>query len=107
MKNSDGLMYHRQRADGSAEYAWLRFTLREGAGYRWVQCLALLDRNGRWMYSGFWRATTRRRNMTAEREVERLGWKPCDCPHDWQWHATGAGTGHICRICGEYRSPTP
>ena len=34
----------------------------------------------------------------------RVGDLP-ECDHDWQWHATGAGAGHICHKCGEYRQP--
>lgn len=26
-----------------------------------------------------------------------------ECDHVWRWHATGAGMGHICDFCGEYR----
>lgn len=73
--NSDGIKFQRKLKSGKIQYASLKFTLREGAGYRWVQCLALLDDKGKWMYSGYWKAYTKRRNKTAEKECQKLGWE--------------------------------
>lgn len=58
------------RDDGMA--GWIRHAFVEGPGYRWKQVLALLDDNGRWLYSGYWRSNAYRQ---AIREVEGLGYK--------------------------------
>ncbi|MHC4121470.1 MAG: hypothetical protein ACYSWO_28695 [Planctomycetota bacterium] len=53
------------------QVGYLTRTQREGAGYRWVGCLALLDSNGRWLYSGHWRSNATRK---ANAEICQLGY---------------------------------
>jgi hypothetical protein len=72
-----GMRFRRKTKDGKWQHAVLAETLREGCGYRWVGCLALLEEGtGRWMYSGHWRAfRDGRENKTAIRQVKKLGWE--------------------------------
>ena len=54
----------------------LRVTQRETytkRGYRWTNCLALLDDNGRWLCSAHWRTNAFRK---ADAELKAFGWEP-------------------------------
>lgn len=50
----------------------LRVTQKEGYKYRWVNCLALLDEDGRWLSSMSWRTNHFKK---AERDLLSMGFK--------------------------------
>jgi len=54
------------------QVAYLVITERENHKYKWVPCLALLDKNGSWMYTGYWRSNSIKK---AHKELTELGWK--------------------------------
>jgi len=49
----------------------LKVTQKEGAGYRWVGCLALLSDTGQWMHTESWRTN---RYIKAYKELTDAGW---------------------------------
>jgi hypothetical protein len=50
----------------------LRVTKREGSGYKWVDCLALIDDNGYWVVSDYWRSNAHKK---AERDLLDWGYE--------------------------------
>ena len=50
----------------------LTLTQNENHKYRWVNCLALLDKDGRWLYNVSWRTNHFKK---AEKEILSLGFK--------------------------------
>lgn len=70
MKQKFPIHYERE-----GKFAKLDITLKEGAGYRWVPCLALLDDDGRWLCSQSWRTNHHKKAMNT---IEDLGWRRVD-----------------------------
>lgn len=58
------------RDDGMA--GWIMHAMAEGPSHGWKQVLALVDDQGRWLYSQAWRSNAYRQ---AIREVEELGYR--------------------------------
>ncbi len=54
------------------QLAHLQITQREGAGYRWTNCLAILNNKGQWMLSCHWRSNAYRK---ALKEAASFGWE--------------------------------
>lgn len=58
----------------SGERCELKVTKTEGAGYKWVNCLALMNKNGQWMLSISWRTNHFKK---AHTKIVSMGFIPC------------------------------
>ena len=65
-----GRLYRKGKVEGR-----LRITQREGANYKWVSCLALMDDDGHWLVSSHWQTNY---HWKAHNELVNMGWSRVD-----------------------------